>query len=45
MTVEQVGNAIGFKPTTVEEHACGDGYATRSGSAAFKPTSTEGTRL
>jgi hypothetical protein len=28
MTVEQVGNAIGFRPTTVEEHACGDGDTT-----------------
>ncbi len=25
MTIEQVGAAIGFNPTTVEEHNCGDG--------------------
>jgi len=28
MTVEQVANAIGFRPTTVEEHSCGDGDTT-----------------
>ncbi len=28
MTIEQVGLAIGFQPTTIEEHTCGDGDST-----------------